>query len=538
MKHYQWLVSLLFVTSLLTACVAPAPATQSGEASGESTGESTRTTLRIGASAMTDVLDAQQSFTGFSVDSIQIAQPLFRLDPDTRELIPDLVERWEFAEDGTSLMVTLPGDARFSNGDPLDAQAFKDAWLRYKTISPYNLDLEMVEEIRVIDDQTAEVLFNVPPAASLPVMITAFGAVWNTAVAEEIGDEAFTIAPVAGGPLMVQDFTAGSDLTLVRNPNYQTNLPLVENQGPLHVETVEVRLIQEEVTLAGELETGAIDLAVNAPQSALERWANNPDIQLYDYLEPGYVGIAMNLQHPYFSDLRVRQAIAKAVDREAIVKVLGTTASPPHAFINSAMFAYSSEMDDYARDLHPHDVEAAQALLTEAGWADSDGDGIVELAGEPFMVEFLTSATNTQLHQASQVLQTQLREIGIDLQIVQQDEGFVRDAMSAGDYDIGFDSILWLDPDIFLGVLAGSWRNYPQYDNPEMVEELTAARQIWDPAERTAAYAELQQFWLDEVLEIPLWERRSYVAARSWVQGLHVGPNNRDLYLNDVMIVE
>lgn len=538
MKLVKWLIPFLIASVLLVACAAPMPTIPNEADSVETTGKSMRTTLRIGASDMADILDAQQAFSGFSVDSAQIAQPLFRVDPATSEFIPDLAESWEFSEDGTRLTVTLPENALFSNGDPLNAQAFKDAWMRYKTISPYNLDFEMLEDIQVINEQTAEVVFSDPPSAILAVLITAFGGVWNTSVAQEIGDEAFAVAPVASGPLMVQGFTPGSDITFVRNPNYQTNLPLFENKGPLHVETVEVRLIQEEVTLAGELETGAIDLAINAPRSAIERWVDNPDIQLYEYLEPGYVGIAMNLTHPYFTDLRVRQAIAKSVDRESMVKVLGATTAPQYAFINSAMFAYSPEMESFAKDLHPRDVEAASALLTEAGWTDTNEDGIVELDGEPFVVEFLVSARDTQLQQASQVLQTHLREIGIDLQIVQQDEGFIREVMSAGDYEMGFDSILWRDPDIFLGVFAGSWRNYPQYDNPEMVEALYVARRTWDPDERTAAYAELQQFWLEEVLEIPLWQRRSYVAVRSWVQGVVVGPNNRDLYLNDVKIVE
>lgn len=538
MKLVKWLIPFLIASVLLVACAAPMPTILNEADSVETTGKSMRTTLRIGASNMADILDAQQAFSGFSVDSAQIAQPLFRVDPATSEFIPDLAESWEFSEDGTRLTVTLPKNALFSNGDPLNAQAFKDAWMRYKTISPYNLDFEMLEDIQVIDEQTAEVVFSDPPSAILAVLITAFGGVWNTSVAQEIGDEAFAVAPVASGPLMVQGFTPGSDITFVRNPNYQTNLPLFENKGPLHVETVEVRLIQEEVTLAGELETGAIDLAINAPRSAIERWVDNPDIQLYEYLEPGYVGIAMNLTHPYFTDLRVRQAIAKSVDRESMVKVLGATTAPQYAFINSAMFAYSPEMESFAKDLHPRDVEAASALLTEAGWTDTNEDGIVELDGEPFVVEFLVSARDTQLQQASQVLQTHLREIGIDLQIVQQDEGFIREVMSAGDYEMGFDSILWRDPDIFLGVFAGSWRNYPQYDNPEMVEALYVARRTWNPDERTAAYAELQQFWLEEVLEIPLWQRRSYVAVRSWVEGVVVGPNNRDLYLNDVKIVE
>jgi ABC-type transport system substrate-binding protein len=102
MKRLRWLVSIIFVISLLAACVPPVLTTQSGEVPGKSTSEPARATLRIGVSDMTDVLDAQQAFTGFSVDSGQIAQPLFRIDPKTGGLIPDLATSWEFSEDGTS----------------------------------------------------------------------------------------------------------------------------------------------------------------------------------------------------------------------------------------------------------------------------------------------------------------------------------------------------------------------------------------------------------------------------------------------------
>ncbi|MBX3014469.1 MAG: hypothetical protein KF832_23320 [Caldilineaceae bacterium] len=527
----QQVASVILLCALwLTGCVAPAPTADTGATS------TTRTRLIVGVPYLTDILDGQQAYDGSPVTTEQIGQALLRLDPETGELIPDLAESWAFSADNLTLTLTLPADALYANGDPLDAQAVAAALLRNKEVSPYASDFAALTDVRAVDATTVELIFTEPPAAFLTVLNSSFGGPWDVAEATKIGNEAFATAPVASGPLQVKAFTPGGELLLVRNENYQTSLPLVENKGPLYLEEVLVRAIPEDVTLAGELETGAIDLVVNAPASAIERLRANPEIEVLEKQRPGSFGLLMNLEHPIFADLLVRQAIAKAVDREALVKVV-SGATPVHAFITPGMVAYSAEVESYAKALHPHDVAAAQALLAEAGWSDSDGDGIVEKDGEPFAVEFLIETNAVAQEQAAQVLQSQLKEIGIDVQISQQERNAVWELKGAGDFDLGFENYGWPDPDILSLVLGGAFWNHAKFNNPAVIDALTAARYIMDPAERTAAYAEIQHQLLDEVVEIPLWQGTFYVAVRKNVQGL-VFPENFRVYLNDVTIVE
>jgi len=533
------IVVLLLFTLLLTACAAP-PAPQASSQASEG-GEAapaaqTRSRLVVAGPFMTDILDAQQSYEGGPLTVEQIGQALMRIDSETSELIPDLAESWTFSEDNLKITVTLPEDAIYSNGDPLDAQAVADALLRNKDVSPYASDFEALSDVAVVDAATFEMIFSDPPAAFLTVLNSAFGGPWNVAAAQEMGNEAFAVAPVASGPLVVKDFSPGSELLLARNENYRTNLPFVENKGPLHLEEVVVRVIPEDLTLAGELETGAVDLVFNAPASAIERLRANPEITVIERRLPGLRGLAMNLEHPFFSDLLVRQAIAKAVDRDSLIKVL-SGAAPIHAFITPGMVAYSPETEAYGQGLHPHDVAAAQALMAEAGWSDSDGDGIVEKDGEPFAVELLIASDAVDEQQASQILQAQLRAIGIDIQISQQDRGYAFEAKAAGDYDMGFENYGWPDPDILSVVFGAPFWNFPQYDNPELIEKMVTARYMMDAAERTAAYAEIQQVLLDEVVEIPLWQGTTYAAVRNAVQGLIVTADGK-MFLNDVTIVE
>ena len=580
MRHWQLPITLLFLLSLLVSCGAPAapavaptiapavavpatavPATAAPATAVPATAvpatavpatavpatavpatavpataaPAARTRLVAAAPQITDILDAHQTYGGSMLDMEQIGQALMRIDSATGALIPDLAKSWSFSSDGKVLTIVLPAGAKFSNGDPLDAQSLKDSWLRYKEISPFGSDLEALVDMKVVDATTVEAIFNAPPAHLFSVLETSYGGPWDIAVAKKVGNPAFAIAPISSGPFAVKKFTPTSDILLVRNDNYQTSLPFVKNKGPLHLTEMQVRAISEDTTLAGELETGAIDLVLNMPASPIERLRANPNIQWFESATPGYTGLVMSHQHPLFSDVRVRQAIAQAVDRVALAKVLGPVAAPQYAFVNKAMIAYSPEADAYAQQRFAYDVKAAKAALAAVGWADSNGDGIVEKGGKPFAVELViaNSAANTLV---AQVLQTQLKAIGIDIKIVALDPKTQREAVGAGKFDLTLDVIGWRDPDIFALAFGAKFWNFAKYDNPTSAKKLDAARQILDPAKRSAAYAELQKIWTDDVVEIPLWQNKRFTAARTWVKGLIVNPTTGQVFLNDVTI--
>lgn len=525
------LLSLLTFTACTFPATAPSPAVDEATSAGQ-----TRSRLVIGVPYLPAILDIQQAYAGSLESTEQIGQALVRLDASTGELLPDLAESWSFSADGTRLTLTLLAGAVYANGDPLDAQAVKDAWLRNKELSPYANDLAALIEINVIDATTVEAVFSAPPAAFLTVLSTSMGGPWNAAVAKAVGNEAFAAAPIASGPLMVKTFTPGSELLLTRNEHYQTKFPLVENKGPLHLEEVLVRMIPEAVTLAGELETGGVDLVLNVPATVVARLRNNPELQIMEVRQPGFAGLAMNLQHPFFADLLVRQAIAHAVDRASLVKVI-EGATPLYTFVTPGMVAYDPAVASEAQALYPPDLAAAQALLTEAGWVDTDGDGIVEKAGEPFQVELLIDTGALEQELASQVLQSQLQAIGIAVEIRQLDAALVRESKVAGDYALGFELYSWPDPDILLFVFGTDFWNFPHYENPALLDALAAARVMLDPAARIQAYAAIQRQLITDVVEIPLWQDTFYIAAHQRVQGLVI-TENLQLFLNDVTVAE
>ena len=497
----------------------------------------TRTQLIIALAEEPDILDAQQANWTMGVH-VWISQPLVTFDMQLANLVPDWAESWEVSADGKVVTFHLPEGYKYWNDTPLDAQAQADAWWRYKNVSVYAEDLEPIVETNVIDETTLEVVHSDPPAFMWFVLATEYGAPWDAAEAEKIGDEQFGRTPVASGPFKLKEWAGGSHILLERNDNYRTHLPFIENQGPPLLDEVLLRFIPEGLTRVSELEAGTVDMLFDIPPSEVARLQEHPDIQVLESPNPGLTYLNFNNQNPPFDDVRVRGAIASAVNRADLVTTLDETVDPQYAFLAPAQICYTEEMQQYAKDLHSYDVEAAKALLAEAGWTDTDGDGIVDKDGEPFSVDLLVPTDDPLRGEIGVVVQAQLQAIGLDVSIATYESMYIRDLCVEDDFaDLALNQVGWNDPDILLYYFTDQGRNYPNYQNPEIEEKLMEARYIMDLEERTALYSEIQKTLIDDVAYVPLFSRKSYVAVRTYVKDivfhrLLAG----QLYLNDVTI--
>lgn len=534
MKSIRHFILLIIFMVILTSC-SPASAPEAGPEPEPAV--NLRPKLIIATANEPDILDIQQAWNDYPESTGLICQPLARFDETKSGLVPDLAESWEIVEDGKNIIWKLPEGAQYSNGDTLDAQALADAWWRYKTISPYAEDLAPIVETNVIDASTLEAIHDNPPAFMLAVLVTCYGAPYNAAAAEEIGDEAFSRNPIGSGPLQFKEWLEGSEIVFSRNENYQTNLPFVENKGPLHLEEVVVRFIPEDLTRASELEAGTVDVVVGLPSTSISDFQDNPDVVVLQGTYPGYRGLVMNMLRAPFDDVKVRAAIAMAVDRDAFVNVLEGTVAPQFSVITPAMVGYSPEMEQYAQDRYPFDPEGAKALLSEAGWADSDGDGIVEKDGMPFELTFLVPSDESSFVKVAPVIQEQLKAIGIKVNLEELTFNTIFDMQVAGEYDMSVGGYGWSDPDILVYVVTDQGWNRAHYQNEELLPLLEEARYIMDVSARTKKYEEVQQILIDDVVEIPLWTEITYVGVRTWVQDF-IMDGNLNIYLNDVTVID
>lgn len=463
-------------------------------------------------------------------------QPLVVFD-EKMNLVPDLAIEFEVVN-GKDIIFRLPKDAKFSNGDPLTAEIIKESIERYKRISPYAEDFAVIEKVEIIDEYTVKIVNKEPPAYLWAVLTTVYGAPVNTKVAEEIGDEAFNRESVGSGPYMLKEWVRGSHIKMVVNPNYITNMPFVKNKGPnQYVKEVIIRFIPEDLTRISEFLAGRVDIIRGVPAEEVKRLRENPDVVLYESISPGINYIMVNMQHEILSDPNVRKAIMIAINRDELAEALDNTVMPWYSLFSPTMICYNESVEKYAESIYSYNLEKAKQLLAEAGWVDTDGDGIVDKDGKPLKLTLLSPVDRPSLKKVAPLIQAQLRAIGIDIEIQEFTYSIVREKTRNWDFELALRLFSWADPDIYIYLAHSQVANYT-YQNPLVDQIIEKARTIMDLTERTKAYSKMQLIMLEDLFMIPIFVEKDYIATRKNVEGLIVLPPYGTMVLNDVKVLE
>jgi peptide/nickel transport system substrate-binding protein len=249
---------------------------------------------------------------------------------------------------------------------------------------------------------------------------------------------------------MLSEWQAGQSITLRRNNGYNWGPALTQNRAAPHIEQMVFKVIPDATTQLAALETGEVDaIFINQPDHRL-RLQKNPAIRLDDAVLNSLIYLGFNCKKPPFDDVRVRQALSYAVNKDEILKLalggIGTVASAP---LPPSLPGYDASLKQYELGFNP---DKAKTLLREAGFASAP-DGTWTRDGQPLKGVLLTSnrAPNDTI---SELLQSQLRAIGVPVEIQQLDGKAVMDASNQGKFDLLLWRYDWNDPDalnIFLG---------------------------------------------------------------------------------------
>ncbi len=412
-------------------------------------------------------------------------------------IVPWAASSYEVLEGGRLLRFSLRKDIRWEDGVPLTAD---DVEFTYKlmidprTPTPYAADYLAITSFRKTGSHTFEVRYDKPFARAL---MTWMGAILprHALEGQDIVTTPLARRPVGAGPFRLKEWRSGSRITLTASDTYFEGRP--------YLDEVVYRFIPDLATMFLELKAGRLDSMSLSPLQYL-RQTTGPiwerDWRKYRYLSFGYTFLGYNLRHPFFQDVRVRRAISHAINRDALVSgVLLGQGVPAFGPYKPGTRPYNEHLRPYA-----HDPEKARALLAEAGWKDTDEDGVLDKDGRPFAFTMLTNQGNTQRIKAAIIMQADLKKVGIDVRIRTVEwAAFIKEFVNTGRFDtvvLGWNILQ--DPDLFdvwHSSRAGSGGlNFIDYRNAEVDALLVEARASTDQAVRKRLYDRFQEILHEE----------------------------------------
>ena len=395
---------------LLTACSSNQTPTESG-GDGSTTADSEKKVLTYAIGAETTDLSTLYMNNSLYCTSKLVYENL--VDFDNGEIVPGLAESWEYNDDQTELTFHLRQGVTFHNGEPFNAEAVKTN-LEHKQSNPsfYSLKgITDIQEIEIVDDYTITLHYDHPFYAYLQDFC------WpdvNPMSAPEyiIPGDFQTISGVAGtGPYIYDEYVAGEYTRFVRNEDYWGETP--------YWDEVIVKYIPDSTSRLQALQTGEIDMIYGGTLLTYGEYdqalaMDGIDGQMAEKDTRVQV-ITTNATSPYLSDIRVRQAIAYAIDKEEMSVAISNGYEPPADIPATRDTPYA---DVELETTYDYDPDMANQLLDEAGWLMNESTGIREKDGEPLslLLTLETGSTSVSMPTA-EVIKSQLAEVGIDITI-------------------------------------------------------------------------------------------------------------------------
>ncbi len=469
-----------------------------------------------------------------------IYDPLVWLTPEGT-FVPGLARSWDISEDGSIYTFHLRGDVTFHDGTAFDAEAVRFSLDRIADpetqsrkaggmLGPYS-------HTEVVDERTVRVHFNEPYAPFLASLSTVYLAMVSPEAVSTWGDE-YQFHQVGTGPFMLEEYVPKDHLTLVRNPDYDWAPAFFDHQGPPKLGEVTFRFYTDPATRVLALESGEADVMGEIPPQDAVRLDNSPDYDLVPVPVPGQpLQFFMNSRRAPVDDLRLRQALNYAVDRQAIVQTIFQTYSPPaYGPLCRSTWAY----DPAVESMYAYDPGRAGQLLEEAGWTDSDGDGIRDREGEPLELETILMGWG-YIPEVAQMLQDQLKDVGVGMTTRQTTFSNALGDVAQGSYHLAPFLFSYSDPDILRTTFHSSnvegGFNWSKVSDTQLDAWLEQGKQATDEAARRETYAQIQRYIMEEALILPIRDYVNLNAAATKVQGLRYDRQGWFPWLYEVDVV-
>ena len=447
-----------------------------------------------------------------------IYNALLRAD-EKGDLRPELAESWRMLDDLTYVFDLRKG-VRFQDGRPLTAADIKftyESILDAANSSPKRGLLTPLQSIEQNGTHQLKFHLRLPHAPFIEQFTLGIVPAGSRPAHEA------QRPPAGSGPFMIASAESGERIALQANPNYWNGKPKLAG--------VEFRNVPDAMVRVLEFKKGSIDFLQNDLEPDVLPWlAENTDAEIRSYDGTTYQYIGINLTHRILRNVKVRQALACAIDRDRIIRhLLKNIATKANGLLAPSNWAYDGTVE-----LWPYDPARAKRLLDEAGFPDPDGDGPLPR----FRLSFKT--TNIDLRRRiAEAFKEQLQQVGIDLEVRSYEWATFFSDVKTGNFHLY--SLAWVgvtDPDIFYQIFHSAsvppnGDNRGRYHNTQVDRLLEAGRKTTDREKRKLIYAQAQRILAADLPYVPLWWWKNVVVKRPAIEGFVPYPDGELISLKN-----
>ena len=477
-------------------------------------------TLRYGLSGAPTCSDPAQGASNQTIYvTRQVVDSLTDQDPETGEITPWLAESWEISPDAKSFTFKLRDGVTFSDGTPLTAESVKKNFDSILALGAAKTPLASsylsgYAGTTIVDPLTAKVDFSTPNAQFLQATSTSQLGLQADATVAQPAEQRCLGTNIGSGPFTYSDWQQDRSVSLVKRAGYSWSSPVFTHTGEAYLDGIDFTVIPESGVRTGSLSSDQLDAVSDAlPQDAPQIEAVGG--QVLTTPNPGITfGFQPNVTRGVLTDPAVRQAIIPAINRQELVD---TVLGDDFNVATSALAANTPGYTDLSTEV-TFDQGKARTILEEAGWVEG-GDGIREKDGKKLAFTLSFSAVFTGNQAILELVQQQLKAVGVDLQLGLLSNAEFTALQSSGDYDALYYNSTRADGDILRTTFGLESRNLNQRGPiPALDTALTDQLATTDKAQRDVLLATAQEQVISDGLWIPTTELSQVIGTASKAQ--------------------
>ncbi len=434
------------------------------------------------------------------------------------ELQPRLAKAWEVDAEGKNITFELRDDVLWSDGQPTTAEdvLFTYQLAKHPQTGYAGRDrFAQVDTVEMLDRHRVRfTLKRAYPDALLDLQIPILPKHLLAEVPPgQLRQAPFNRQPVGNGPFVLQEWRANDRVVFTANERYYAGRPKLDR--------VIFRIVPDETVLLAGLLTGEIDVLPYVAPNRVGEVERREELRVLTYPDRGYSFLAFNLKRPVFQDRRTRQALARAVHRKNLIDVL---LNGHGQMIAGPIMPYFWAFDN-ARPSDIYNPEAAKELLRQAGWADGDGDGVLDKEGRQLSFNMKTNADNRLRSDALMMIQSDLKKIGAAAQPELLEWGrLVEDVLQRRDFDavlLSWATGYSVNPSqIWHSDAIANGYNLSAYSNPRVDSLLVWAREENDRAKAKPMWSEFQRTVAEDCPYVFLFHKENPAVLRRHIQNV------------------